>query len=252
MTELTFFDKVYYHQTIGSTFTEAKRLISKKMCEGNFIVIADIQTEGVGRKGNDWFSPQGGLWFTAGLYNLPVRNCITIFTALMIVRAIIKLYPQTEEHIGVKWPNDVFLDGKKLGGILTSFFPMMNYLLIGVGINTTNKGFPQSLNAISLIEFFEDYCSSGLLASKVDNHLIVDEIFNQFGESLPAYIDESLKSFFDDYYLYSVLEGKTISLKTEFQDFRGVVKGINREGALLLELSNGSIQPFLNGTVISD
>ncbi len=248
MIDIPFFDSVKKYDELGSTFVEAKRLISSKQAEGNFLLIADKQTEGVGRKGNSWFSPNGGLWITAGIYNLPIKSSITIFTALMIVRAIIKLYPDTEDYIGIKWPNDIFIDGKKMGGILTSNFPMFKYLLLGIGLNTNNP-IPDELKAASLLATIKDVSLSHNY-EKIDHESLLRSIFETFGDNLPTLIEQGLEDFLEDYYHYSILENKEITIHTEFEDYQGIVSGLNKEGALMVKLDNEMTQPFLSGSVI--
>lgn len=248
MVDISFFDKVKHYKEIDSTFAEAKRLIKARKIAGNFLLTADKQTEGVGRKGNIWLSPVGGLWVTAGISKLPVKSSITIFTALMIVKTVIKQFPETEDYIGIKWPNDILIDGKKMGGILTSNFPMYDYLLIGIGLNTNNSS-PEDYQAVSLSDALTAICPDKS-RKQVDHHLLLSDLFDAFGNDLPNLLEEGLNSFLQEYYRYSLLENKEIILRTEFQDYHGTVKGLNNEGALLVKLDSGFTQPFLSGSVV--
>ena len=243
MKEIPFFDQILTYKKIDSTFTRARQLIVNKVVRGNFLLVAETQSTGKGRKENRWFSPPGGLWFTAGFFNLPLKSSLTIYMAITIVQAINKLYPDTTAHLTIKWPNDLFLNGQKIGGILTSAFPDLNYILSGTGLNTNNKEFPEELREHSA-------SLSIFLQREIDNEELLLEIFQSFLAGLPDYLEnelENLKTIFNSKYSY--LTDKKIVLQTEFDELTGLVKGINREGALILLLKNGSYLPIYSGTV---
>ncbi len=236
-----YFDKIIHYNEIDSTCNKAKQLILNGEISGNFLIIAESQTGGKGRNENKWYSPPGGLWITAGLYNLPLRSSVTIYTGLCIIKAINKLYPKLSNEIGIKWPNDIYLQGKKAGGILTLNFPAMNYLLIGIGINTNNDIASEIKDtALSL---------STYLQKEVLNDELINSIFEIFFENLVEFLEDELKGDMDYYCSVSILEQKRITLATDFQQYEGIVRGITKQGAIRLLLDNGSIQPFISGTV---
>jgi BirA family biotin operon repressor/biotin-[acetyl-CoA-carboxylase] ligase len=243
MKDISFFDQTIRYKTIDSTFDKARQLIINKQVRGNFLLLAEKQIMGKGRNHNKWFSPQGGLWFTAGFYNLPVRSSLTIYLALSIAKALGNLYPDIRTKLSIKWPNDIMLASKKMGGILTSAYPDLNYIISGIGLNTNNNTFPDNLapQAVSL---------SSALNSAVDNDTLLGEIFDCFATGLPDYLDnelENLKPLFDEQ--YSFLKDKRVVLQTEFELYKGSVKGINKKGALILQLADGAIQPFYSGSI---
>ncbi len=257
------FDQVYRYKKISSTYDKAKNYTITKKGKGHFLIIAESQSAGKGRNNNIWYSPEGGLWVTAAFYNIPLKNCVTIFSALMIIKAITKIYKDTDTDIGLKWPNDIILAGKKLGGILTTFCTSTKYLIMGVGINTNNSIIDKDLDAISLKDYYrqqnyED--KSNCITTKhkqLDENMLMDinneellyEIFANFFHYLPQLVENDLKPFCDDYYRFSILENKNITLSTQFQDYQGIVKGINKDGAILLKHQSNSIQPFFSGSV---
>jgi BirA family transcriptional regulator, biotin operon repressor / biotin---[acetyl-CoA-carboxylase] ligase len=241
--EIPFFDHVHRFKNLDSTLTKAKQLIINRDIQGNFLIIADKQTAGMGRKENYWHSPNGGLWVTAGLYNIPVKNSITIFIGLCIIKALSQLYPQLKDNIGIKWPNDIMYDGKKIGGILTTNHPTFRYLLAGIGINTNNTEFLGDLETSAL-------ALTTIIGQEIDNIELVTAIFAQFSELLPDFIENELTNLIEDYHRLSILENRVITIKTEFEEFSGLVSGITPQGAILLKLDNGYIQPFYSGTVV--
>ncbi|MBW6515750.1 MAG: biotin--[acetyl-CoA-carboxylase] ligase [Candidatus Cloacimonetes bacterium] len=243
MREIPFFDQIINYQKTDSTFIRAKNLILSKDVQGNFLCIAETQTVGKGRNDKYWFSPIGGLWMTAGFYNLPLKSSLTLYLAISIVNALIKLYPEIADNVYIKWPNDLILKNKKLGGILTSAYPNLKYILSGIGLNTNNREFPSELNniAISLSEY---------VRKLIDNELLLYEIFNNFAEGLPDYLDNELgklKQLFNERFSY--LKNKKVHIQTKFEELHGVAKGINDKGALILLLENGTFLPVYSGSV---
>ena len=155
-------------QTLSSTNEYLKRLAESGAPEGTAI-IAEEQTAGKGRLGRSWASPKGGAWFSL-LLKPPVSveqaGCISILIAVSLAKAL-------REHwgvpVGVKWPNDLYVNNKKLGGILIelgSHGKQIEWLIAGIGINV-NNALPQETRvpatslscelgrAIALGEFFE-------------------------------------------------------------------------------------------------
>ncbi|MCK4311163.1 MAG: biotin--[acetyl-CoA-carboxylase] ligase [Candidatus Cloacimonetes bacterium] len=235
-----FFDDVIYYNKLDSTSKRAEKLIKTNEAHGNFLVIAREQSAGIGRKKNSWFSPKGGIWITAAIYGLSVESNLTIFTGICIHRALIELFPDLENVLRIKWPNDIYLSDKKLCGILSSHLSVIKYHLLGIGINTNVDEFPQELTDIATSLKNE-------LNSEIDNLTILNTLFDIFAEDLPYFIEGNLDVKY--FKRNSLLLNKTVELDTDFDKFTGISRGINKQGALLLELKEGMIQPFFAGTV---
>ncbi|MGB9740299.1 MAG: biotin--[acetyl-CoA-carboxylase] ligase [Candidatus Bathyarchaeia archaeon] len=138
---------------VDSTNNFAKKLARYGAAEGT-IVIAEEQTAGRGRRGQKWFSPKGGLYFSLILRpKMKVNEVVGILIAagLAIAKTLHENYCLSVE---TKWPNDVLLDGKKVCGILTevnSVGENVNYTVVGIGINANSavsKEFPEELKPI--------------------------------------------------------------------------------------------------------
>ncbi|MBT3168984.1 MAG: biotin--[acetyl-CoA-carboxylase] ligase [Candidatus Cloacimonetes bacterium] len=233
------FDEIIELKSINSTSKFAEKLIKNKEINGNFLVISETQTAGKGRNKNSWFSPEGGIWMTAALYSLPSEMGLTIFMGNCIHRAISELFPKLK--LQIKWPNDIFLENEKLCGILSSQMSYFNYHLIGIGINTNVEKFAENLNAISL---------KNVVEKKVQNNLIIEKIFEIFTEDFPFFIENGIDVKY--FQKFDYLKGKKVVLDTDFDRFEGVVKGINKTGAILLKLKSGMIQPFYAGSILTE
>jgi BirA family biotin operon repressor/biotin-[acetyl-CoA-carboxylase] ligase len=127
-------------KNIDSTNLKASKILNKNDIVDGAILLAIKQHGGVGRFGREWLSPEGGLWFTlllnAGTIKKDIEK-INLVMANSIIRAIEKTM---KEKFMVKWPNDIYLNGLKLGGILSEYIPkkIKPALIIGVGLNINN------------------------------------------------------------------------------------------------------------------
>ncbi|MGE5473396.1 MAG: biotin--[acetyl-CoA-carboxylase] ligase [Ignavibacteriales bacterium] len=128
---------ILYHDVLESTMLEAKNL-AKAQAEEGTIVIAGMQTVGRGRMGRSWISPDGGIWMSIILYpkispaEVPLITLSAGTAVCTVVEQLYHVYP------GLKWPNDVLLNGKKICGILTegSVGPIgIDYSILGIGLN---------------------------------------------------------------------------------------------------------------------
>jgi BirA family transcriptional regulator, biotin operon repressor / biotin---[acetyl-CoA-carboxylase] ligase len=236
------FDETYFYKKKISTSKQAIKLIKDQMAQGNFLVVANEQTGGIGRGKNSWSSPPGGIWMTAALYGLSVSSNLTIFTGICIHKALCELFTKIEDELKIKWPNDIYLNGKKLCGILSSHNQASKYHLLGIGLNSNIDTFPTEISNIAI-------SLSAYLKEPVNNESIMTKIFDNFAEDLPEFIEGNFD--LDYFKKHSFLKGKEIVLDTDFDQYSGLCKGINKNGAILIELKPGMIQPFYAGSVVS-
>ena len=144
--------QIHHFETLDSTNRVAKELAGQNAPSGT-VVIADFQTAGRGRMGKNFYSPKGGLYLSIiEKLNLPISDMmgVTACTATAVFLAL-KQFGITSQ---IKWVNDLFLNQKKICGILSegSFnaeLLKMDYLVIGIGINLhADKDRPEELNSI--------------------------------------------------------------------------------------------------------
>jgi len=236
------FDEFYYFDRLISTNQKALKLINDKSAYGNFLVLSRIQSGGIGRNRNRWFSPDGGLWLTSALYGLAVSSNLTLFTANSIHKALVELFPVLEKDLKIKWPNDIYFDDHKLCGILSSHLQKEKYHLLGIGLNSNICELPEEMTDIAI-------SLKNILNIEIDNKQVISRIFDHIANDLPKFIEGDLDiEYFNK---HSLLHGKEILLDTDFEQFSGTCKGINKSGAVLIELKSGMIQPFYAGSIIS-
>lgn len=139
---------IIHFDAIGSTNVEAKRLAGEGAPEGT-VIVAEEQGKGRGRLDRSFFSPVGGIWFSFILRPTFLPQDAPKCT-LMAAVSVAKAMEAFGFHVGIKWPNDILYDGKKLVGILTEMHAEMdriNYIVIGIGINVNipESAFPDEL-----------------------------------------------------------------------------------------------------------
>ncbi len=195
----------------------------------------------MGRGKNVWISPNGGLWFTLGLFGMPISSNLTIFTGMILHKMISNLDEELALHLKIKWPNDLYFKDKKIVGILSNYMSNFKYHIIGCGINSNNSISKIELNAISISE---------ILGKEVSNSQILYSFLTSFFQELPIFIENGLDlSYYSE---YDYLRNKNISISTDYEIYSGKCKGITRDGAILLQLPNGSIQPFYAGSISNE
>lgn len=136
--------KVFFHEALESTSATAAEIAADQNQTFPFLVIAQRQTKGRGRRGRTWASPEGNIYFTLALSSNQVSGPrsqegalpLSLHVALSLQNSIRELCGL---HVRIKWPNDLFMEGAKLGGILCETIQAMDsnqsYVLVGIGLN---------------------------------------------------------------------------------------------------------------------
>jgi BirA family biotin operon repressor/biotin-[acetyl-CoA-carboxylase] ligase len=178
-------EKVFVYDRLESTNKTAKEM-AVSGAEHGTVIIADCQTAGKGRYGRAFHSPPGhGLYMSLILQ--PMQYCfhtptlITAFSAVSVCEAIEAISRKTPK---IKWVNDIFLDGKKICGILTegvTDFESGNiqWIVVGIGVNysTPAMGFPEDLRHIAGSVFGTDAppATRNRLAAEIVNRIVTQE-----------------------------------------------------------------------------
>jgi BirA family biotin operon repressor/biotin-[acetyl-CoA-carboxylase] ligase len=169
--------KILEFEKLESTQKKAKEIA--KEAEPWIVVLAKEQTGGYGRKGNFWHSPKGGLYFSVILpktkiEDLQILTILAAFCVAKILKEDFKLEPF------IKLPNDVYVNGKKICGILTENMVLgkeVKNSIIGIGLNTNIEKFPKDLENITTSIKIE-------LKKEVDNRELLKKILEELKEKL--------------------------------------------------------------------
>lgn len=129
--------RVLEFEELDSTMLEARRALADGRVESATVFVAATQSGGVGRFGRAWASPRGGLWMTAAcpLGEEALRG-LGVRLGLACLDSVRSLVPEEmRARVGLKWPNDVRVDGRKVCGVLAELARGRGWALVGVGLN---------------------------------------------------------------------------------------------------------------------
>jgi BirA family biotin operon repressor/biotin-[acetyl-CoA-carboxylase] ligase len=233
---------IQYKSCVFSTNLIAKEIAKNRIQEGA-LVIAEKQTKGRGRMQRQWYSPEGGLWFSIVLYpHLPPEDgiLITMAASVSVAEAIQKSVGKNPQ---IKWPNDILINGKKVCGILTEFDAEMdriNHVVVGIGINVNNKISEDISNiAVSLKQ---------LTGAKISRVKLLKLILAKFDEMYNEIISGNFKYVRDSWSTFANIVGKKIKVTSEREVIEGYVSDVDEHGCIIVETSKGKIR-VLSGDV---
>jgi len=153
-------------ETVGSTMKEIKKYIG----DNNICMIADEQTTGIGRRGNQWISPKGNIYLSFLFnYNLSIKDHF-LFTAVTANSICKFLNYYVNESINIKWPNDINIYESKIAGIMTEIIEQNNkkYVIIGTGINILTSPIINDYKTCCLKEFNSQIKHEEVLLSMIE------------------------------------------------------------------------------------
>ncbi|MEG6520604.1 biotin--[acetyl-CoA-carboxylase] ligase [Desulfotomaculum sp. 1211_IL3151] len=237
---------ISYHKATTSTNDVAKDLARRGAVEGT-VVVTEEQTKGRGRLGRTWQSlPQAGLCFSVILY--PKANPMEVpqFTMLAAVAVVKALERTVGLKAKVKWPNDVYIKGQKIGGILAEMVAeadRVKYVVLGIGLNVNQRQEELAMigqGATSLrVQLGKPFIRSQVFVPLLEELDVLYNLWQQQG-FLP------LKKMWQEVALWV---GDTVQVLDLHNHWQGVMEGIDESGALLLRLPNGNSKTFFSGEV---
>ncbi len=188
---ITFINNVLFYDTIDSTNNKAKELARRGSVDGS-LVIAKAQTAGKGRLGRRFYSDdEGGLYFSIMLrpkVDAVHLSSITLVVALAVSKAINSF---CNIKTSIKWPNDIYLNSKKIAGILTEAGP--DYVVVGIGVNVNTHQFKTDIHNTATSIYLETHKKY----SKAD---LLYEILLQFNSLYDLFLENKDVSFMTDEY----------------------------------------------------
>lgn len=237
--------EIYYYKTVKSTQEVAKK-ITLEGSEKGVIVISENQTAGKGRRCRSWRSDKGGIYLSLILktkMDPSQTSLLPLLAGIAVAKTIEKLYEIKAE---LKWPNDVQIEGKKVGGILldhSTESEELNRITIGIGLNANNKisSLPQAIKSksTSLIEELGNKISRPKLIGQMLNEL--EELYLNFKIYGPKPILKEWKK------LTSTL-GNQIRV-TNGESIEGTAIDVDHTGALLVRKEDGKTKRITSGDV---
>jgi BirA family transcriptional regulator, biotin operon repressor / biotin---[acetyl-CoA-carboxylase] ligase len=228
---------IHYFPEMASTMDRARQM-ARNQCPTYTVVIAGEQEKGRGRLKRFWDSSLGGLYFTVVLRVPlpPVHGFRLNFAACVVLANVLKQMFRIDAC--VKWPNDILVDGKKICGMLSEMEAegdLLNYFNIGIGINVNNEPGPLAPNAISLKQ---------ILGRQVSRK----ELLAGFLDQLEIRMDTgTLDNVVTEWKKVAVTLGRHVRIVTTRDELQGMARDVDDNGALVLELADGSIRRIVYG-----
>jgi BirA family transcriptional regulator, biotin operon repressor / biotin---[acetyl-CoA-carboxylase] ligase len=239
---------IYYYQTVDSTNLAIRRLAEEGAASGS-IVIADEQLAGRGRLGRSWFSPpDSGLWFSIllrpRLLSPPDASPLTLVTAAILAENLNSYF---HLPVKIKWPNDLLIEGKKTGGILTESkvtSDHIEYLIVGIGLNVNQKqtDFPAEINqsGTSL------YLAGG---REIDRIALFQSLKKDLLKGYPLFFKDGFSPFRNLWIKHNITLGRQVTINRAGGKLKGQALDLTEAGTLLIEDKDRQIHPVSSGEI---
>ena len=245
-----------FYDSVGSTNDRVHQLadvLDGKATLHGAVVAADRQTAGKGRRGRVWESPAGAnIYFSLLLrptFAPDKASMLTLLIAYGVKCGIERQMVSDASQCGIKWPNDVVIDGKKVCGILTEMYlegNSIDHVIVGVGVNVGKQNFAPEL--VDKATSLEDACGQVF-----DRSRLLADILEVFEEEYESFAAEDaiadLKFFKEKYNACLVNRDREVCVLDPKGEYRGIARGINDTGELLVELQDGSLKEVYAGEV---
>lgn len=223
--------ELHHFDSVTSTNDYAKSILGEAP-EGT-VVLADEQTDGKGRFGKEWFSPTGGIWMSV-ILQPKVISLLPIATGV----AICETLSTNGVLAGIKWPNDILINRRKIGGILTEVVD--EFVVLGIGLNLTVRKFPPELSLIA---------SSVALETKkyLNKKMVFELLCKQLDDYYTVLQHGKASDILAKWRHYTVILGQQVTIEMVDKKISGKVLDIDREGGLVIMPSDGKICRVISG-----
>jgi BirA family transcriptional regulator, biotin operon repressor / biotin---[acetyl-CoA-carboxylase] ligase len=238
--------RIYHYFKVDSTNRVALELGHAGEPDGA-VVLAEEQTAGRGRAGRKWQSDRA-----AGIYvTLLLRPKLSPVQApLLTMMAGLSAYAAIQAQTGlvpdVKWPNDLLLHGKKMGGILTEMHAeptQVRFVIVGIGLNVNQEKFPEELRSIATSLRIETGRQESRLELLVKLLREFESDYNRFLQEGPAAVTAKFET------VSSYARGKRVRVVNGSASFAGVSAGLSGEGLLQVQRDDGQLVTVISGDV---
>ena len=236
------------HDSINSTNSYLVDY-TQQQAKSGVVCFAEHQSAGKGRRGRTWVSPYGSNLYMSILWRFQQGGITaTAGLSLAVGVAVIRALRQHHIHdIGLKWPNDIYSQGKKLGGILIEVSGETDgpcSAVIGLGLNL----FLPASEAQTITQAWTDL-SNVKGAGSISRNQLAASLLSHILDVVNGFETIGIQPYLDEWRNYDCLQGQTATLYIGQQHIDGIVEGIDNNGLLLIKRTDGTIQAFASGEV---
>jgi len=234
--------------TVGSTNTILMERANPQVGTGEAL-LAEYQTAGRGRRGRSWIAPPGGAVCLSLSWEFgEIPRDLGALGLVIGVCALRSLRSRGLDGLGLKWPNDLLIGGRKLGGILIELRAESSgpaCVVIGIGLNVAlGEALLGQISQSGLAP--TDLKSAGLKG--LSRNAIAAGLISAFVDGLLEFERDGLKPFVEEWMAADALRGRAVTVSAVEGGAKGIARGIDLEGALLVETPAG-LERFISGDV---
>lgn len=238
--------EIHIFEEIDSTNKKGMELGNRGSPEGT-IILAETQSKGKGRLGRNWISPRGNIYLSVILRPDIFPSRAPLITLMAAVASTYALRKAINVPASIKWPNDITLNGKKVGGILTEMNSEMyriNYIVLGIGINVNmdSSSLPPDVRV-----------TATTLKETIGRNLPRIEILSVLLKELDGwykiFLNKGHEPVLEEWRRLSPGLGKRVKVASLDRIIEGVDEGIDNYGRLLVRLENGEVERITSGDV---
>jgi BirA family biotin operon repressor/biotin-[acetyl-CoA-carboxylase] ligase len=238
---------IHCFEQASSTNIIAKQMAEKGAFEGA-VIISEEQTSGRGRLNREWSCPYGKGLLMSLIVRPRVKAALlpqlTLITAVAVCNTMVNL---ANIEAGIKWPNDILVNGKKVCGILAEAKldkNLVDYAVVGIGINVnlTEADFPSSYRAYSTSLLLET-------GKSWSRFTLLSEFLSVFDHHYHLFLREGFEYVKSKWLDYNITLGRTVKVSKTDAVIEGTAVGINENGGLLVRLADGRVEEFMAGDV---
>lgn len=237
---------IYFYEETDTTNNRARELALEGAPEGT-LVVAEKQTAGRGRRGKVWESPLGtGIWMSLVLRPQIMPAGASVLTLLCGLATAEAIEVETGLSVGIKWPNDILINGKKAVGILTEMdceMSQVHFVIPGIGINVNTTSFPPEIADIATSLYLE-------CGKTVSRRRLVHKVLERLEEHYETFLRTgSFTAMLEDYRKHCITLGKEVHVMGR-EPFFAEALDITPEGELLVRRAdNGKEEVVFSGEV---
>ena len=233
--------RIEVYRSTASTQDVARRMVAAFGPDADgALAVADEQTAGRGRLGRRWHAPSGAcLTFTRVIVSgadqaLPTIDRIMLSSAVAVAQSVEALIAPRRDRVGIKWPNDIVVDGRKLAGILIETLPALRSAIIGIGVNVTlaESDVPDELKPRAT--------SLAMLGCKVDRLVVLSHLVRALDAALHSNTDAAwLIRQWRQFNIFS--SDQPVTFRHNGDTFRASVIDLDATEGLIVRTESGTI-----------
>lgn len=232
------------HLTDSTNTQLLKKLQDGQNIQRGAVIVAEAQTAGRGRRGNTWVSPFGSNLYFSMYWPLEQGIQAAMGLSLVVAVAVAELLERRYQlPLQLKWPNDIYLAGQKLGGILVELAGQSHAqcdVVIGLGLNVQMP----STAASAISQPFTDLAQH--VSAPIDRNWLVAALQQQLCDLMQHFEQTGFSAYVPRFNQRDMWHGQIVTISSATTQHSGICRGVDQQGALLLE-ENGVIRSYYGG-----